>query len=288
MEKIIEVEGLTKKFNKFTLDDVSFHLERGYILGLIGPNGAGKSTTIKLIMNLIKADKGKIKIFGKDNNYPEIRDKIGFVYDELYIYEDIKVKEAKNIISKFYKHWDDKIFNNLIKKFDLDLNKKIKELSRGMKIKFSIAVALSHNAELLIMDEPTSGLDPINRREVLEILQNYIEDGNRSVIFSTHITSDLDKIADFIVFINNGKIILKGEKDKILESYVLVKGPKDMFKDIKDKLIGFKDNSFSMEALMDKENIKKLQASKYVFDRATLEDIMFFMTRGNEKCSNLY
>lgn len=284
MEKILEVEGLTKKFNKFTLDDVTFHLERGYILGLIGPNGAGKSTTIKLIMNLINPDKGKIRIFGKNNNISEIKDKIGFVYDELYIYEDIKLKEAKYIISKFYKNWNDKEFNNLIKKFDLDLNKKIKALSRGMKIKFSIAIALSHNAELLIMDEPTSGLDPLVRREILEILQNYIENDKHSVIFSTHITSDLDKIADYIVFLNNGKIILNDEKDKILENYVLVKGPKEIFNDLRDKVIGFKNNSLSMEALMHKENTKKLQGTKCMLERPTLEDIMFFMTRGNAKC----
>lgn len=175
---MLEIKNLTKDFNKFKLDNVSFKLEPGYIMGFIGPNGAGKSTTIKLIMNLLKKDSGEIKVFGKDHIQfeKEIKNRIGFVYDESYFYEDLTIRQMKNIISPFYKKWDEKLFNKYIKDFDLDLNQKIKKLSKGMKMKFSLAIALSHNADLIIMDEPTSGLDPIFRSEILDVLYSIIQD----------------------------------------------------------------------------------------------------------------
>jgi ABC-2 type transport system ATP-binding protein len=207
MAPVLEVTNLKKKFKDFTLKNINFTLEKGYIMGFIGPNGAGKSTTIKLIMNLLKKDDGEIKIFGLDNiKYEkEVKNRIGFVFDENYYYEELTVMEMKSVIAPFYKNWNDSIFNKYIKEFSLPPKTKIKELSKGMKMKLSIAVALSHDAELLIMDEPTSGLDPIIRSELLDILTFLIQDENKSVFFSTHITSDLDKIADYITFINNGK-----------------------------------------------------------------------------------
>ena len=174
MNYILEVENLTKKFKNFTLDNINFKLEPGYIMGFIGPNGAGKSTTIKLIMNLLKKNSGEIKVFGMDHvKYEkEIKDRIGFVYDENYYYEDLTIKQMKNIVASFYSKWDDDQFNYYIKEFDLNPKAKIKTLSKGMKMKFSLAIALSHHADLIIMDEPTSGLDPIFRREILDILYN--------------------------------------------------------------------------------------------------------------------
>ena len=165
---MLEIKNLTKDFNKFKLDNVSFKLEPGYIMGFIGPNGAGKSTTIKLIMNLLKKDSGEIKVFGKDHIQfeKEIKNRIGFVYDESYFYEDLTIRQMKNIISPFYKKWDEKLFNKYIKDFDLDLNQKIKKLSKGMKMKITLAIALSHNADLIIIDEHTSGLDTIFRSEI--------------------------------------------------------------------------------------------------------------------------
>ncbi len=185
MDYILEVKDLRKEFKNFTIDDISFKLEPGYIMGFIGPNGAGKSTTIKLIMNLLKKDGGEIKIFGKDHvKYEkEIKDRIGFVYDENYYYEDLTINQMKSIVAPFYSRWDNNQFNYYIKEFDLNPRVKIKTLSKGMKMKFSLAIALSHHADLIIMDEPTSGLDPVFRREILDILYNIIQDDTKSIFF---------------------------------------------------------------------------------------------------------
>ncbi len=172
MENILEINNLNKSYKGFSLKNVSFSLKPGFVMGFIGPNGAGKSTTIKLIMNLIKKDSGIINIFGKDNidNEKEVKSKIGFVYDENYYYEDLTIKDMKNILAPFYANWDNKVYEKYIKDFKLPSNKKIKDLSKGMKMKFSLAIALSHKAELIIMDEPTAGLDPVFRSELLDIL----------------------------------------------------------------------------------------------------------------------
>src|SRR6056297_3152098 len=182
MVPILEIMNLKKEFEGFTLKDISLTLDRGFIMGFIGPNGAGKSTTIKLIMNLINKDGGEIKLFGKDNikNEIEVKNKIGFVLDENHFYEDLTLTEMKNIVAPFYKRWNENAFDNYLKDFDLPSKKKIKELSKGMKMKFSLAIALSHNAELLIMDEPTSGLDPVIRSELLDILSDLMQDENKS------------------------------------------------------------------------------------------------------------
>lgn len=286
MENILEVKGLRKNFKSFALKDISFSLPKGYIMGFIGPNGAGKSTTIKLIMNLLKKDGGQIKVFGKDNiQYEkEIKNHIGFVYDENHFYEELTLSEMKNIIAPFYKTWDDKIFNNYIKMFQLPLNKKVKELSKGMKMKFSLAIALSHNAKLLIMDEPTSGLDPIFRSELLEILQDIIQDGEKSVFFSTHITSDLEKIADYITFIHEGQIVLSTTKDDILDNYCIVKGGLDLLnKDTKKAFVGIRENNYGFEGLIDsREKAQSLFKDNVVIEKPSLEDIMVYIVRGNQ------
>ena len=218
MTPLLEIKNLRKNYTAFSLKDISFTLERGFIMGFIGPNGAGKSTTIKLILNLIKKDGGEIKIFGKDNikNEREVKNKIGFVLDESYYYEDVTLLEMKNIVAPFYKEWDDEVFHRHLKNFNLPAEKKIKELSKGMKMKYSLAIALSHHADLLIMDEPTSGLDPLVRSELLDILTELIQDENKGVLFSTHITSDLDKVADYVALIRDGEIVLNDSKDDIL------------------------------------------------------------------------
>ena len=224
-------EKSLQKLRELFFKNVNIRLDRGYIMGFIGPNGAGKSTTIKLIMNLIKKDSGTIKIFQLDHQKNElaIKDRIGFVYDENYYYEELTVEEMKNFVKPFYSRWDEAAFKNYVDQFELPLKKPIKNLSKGMKMKFSLAIALSHHAELSeVMDEPTSGLDPIIRSEFLEILQSFIQDENKSVFFSTHITSDLDKIADYITLIDDGEIILSKTKDELMEEYCLIKGTSDM------------------------------------------------------------
>ncbi len=280
MSVILEVNKLRKEFKDFTLRDISFSLERGYIMGFIGPNGAGKTTTIKLIMNLLKKDGGTIKVSGLDNveNEIEVKDKIGFVYDQNYYYDELTIDETKRIIAPFYHQWDDNLYNKYLKLFDLDPGKKIKELSRGMQMKFSLAIALSHHAELLIMDEPTSGLDPIMRRELLEILMDILQDDNKGIFFSTHITSDLDKVADFVTFINKGEIVLSTSKEYILENYAIVKGKKALLEQPGiENLIGLRENQFGFEALTkDKNKVRELFGDKVIIDKPTLEDIMYY------------
>ncbi|URZ18133.1 ABC transporter ATP-binding protein [Clostridium felsineum] len=284
MENILEVKNVTKNYKGFSLNNMNFTLEKGYIMGFIGSNGAGKSTTIKLIMNLVKKNSGEIKVFGFDNvkNEKEIKEKIGFVYDETYAYEDLNLIQMKNIIARFYKKWSNDTFNNYITSFSLPRDKKIKELSKGMKIKYSLAIALSHEAELIIMDEPTSGLDPVFRNELLDIMQDIIQDENKSILFSTHITTDLEKIADYITFINDGKIIFSEDKDSIMEKYKIAKGDKEVLnKSNRNNFIGIRENEFGFQALTDdEESIKRTFGEKVIFEKANLEDIMVYTVKG--------
>ncbi len=284
MSNILEIKNLRKEYKDFTLDNISFNLPKGFIMGFIGPNGAGKSTTIKLIMNLVKKNDGEIKVFGLDNVKYEkdIKQKIGFVYDENYFYEELNLMEMKKIISPFYKNWDNKIFNQYMTDFNLPVKKKIKELSKGMKMKYSLAIALSHSAELIIMDEPTSGLDPVFRSEMLDILCSIIQDENKGILFSTHITTDLEKVADYITFLNKGKIIFSDAKDDILENYSIVKGDKSLLDaDTKKEFIGIRENSFGFEALTkNTEKIKRLFKNNSLIEKATLEDIMVYTVKG--------
>ncbi|MBK5251703.1 MAG: ABC transporter ATP-binding protein [Peptostreptococcaceae bacterium] len=286
MENILEVKNLTKTYDSFKLDNLSFSLKKGYIMGFIGPNGAGKSTTIKLIMNLVKKDSGTIELFGKDYQKYEksVKERIGFIYDQNHYYDDLTIARMKRIIAPYYPAWNETIFNGYIKRFNLNPNKKIKELSRGMKTKFSLAIALSHGAELIIMDEPTSGLDPIFRSEILDILSEIIEEGNCSVLFSSHITQDLERAADYITFINEGKLIFSKEKDAILEDYALIKGPNDLLKDPHafKGLVGYRRGKYGFSALFEKTHaLDDLDREKIVIERPNIDDIMLYTVRGN-------
>lgn len=283
MANILEVKNLSKSFKDFQLKNISFSLEKGFIMGFIGPNGAGKSTTIKLIMNLIRREQGEIKVFGKDNikNEKEIKNRIGFVYDENHYYEELTVAEMKSVIAPLYKNWEENSYKKYIKEFDLSEKKKIKELSKGMKMKFSLCIALSHGAELLILDEPTSGLDPVVRSELLEILSYILQDENKGVFFSTHITSDLDKIADYITLINNGELLFTAAKDEVIENYCIVKGGREILdRDTKKEFVGLKENSFGFEALATNKNkISKLFGTKVIIEKPTLEEVMLYNTK---------
>ena len=259
MGPILEIKGLKKEFKDFSLKGIDITLEKGYIMGFVGPNGAGKTTTIKLMMNLLRKDSGKIKIFGMDHvKYEqEIKNRIGFVYDENNYYEELTVSEMKWVVAPFYKTWNEESFQKYINEFQLPVKKKIKDLSKGMKMKFSLTMALSHNADLLIMDEPTSGLDPLVRSELLEILTQIIQDEKKAVFFSTHITSDLDRIADYVTLIHEGQIVLSLEKDELLNNYGLIKGSKDVLnKDSRKDFINVKENQFGFKAVKDKKHMK--------------------------------
>jgi ABC-2 type transport system ATP-binding protein len=287
MDNILEVKSLRKAYKGFTLNDVSFHLPRGYIMGLIGPNGAGKTTIIKLIMNLVHKNGGEIRVFGRDHIEDEVavKSRIGFVYDIPPLYEHLNLKQMKRIIAPFYDQWDEGVFNRYLKEFELEPKKKIKTLSRGMKMKFALAIALSHHADFIIMDEPTSGLDPVFRREFLEILSDLIQDEEKSVLFSTHITTDLERIADFITFIHKGEIIFSTSKDEVLENWGIVKAGKELLhEENRSFLKGYRKSEFGFEGLTDNmgEAAKRFGGDA-VIERASLEDIMFLIGKGKKK-----
>ena len=281
MNNVLGINNITKDYKKFKIDNISFNLPKGYIMGFIGANGAGKTTTIKLILNMIKRDSGEIKVFGLDNIREEerIKEQIGVVFDECYYLEDWTLNDVEKAVSMFYKNWNSSIYEKYLKEFNLARDKKVKDLSRGMRMKLMIAVAFSHEAKLLILDEPTSGLDPVARDEFLDILRDYIEDEEKSVIFSSHITSDIEKIADYITYINNGKIIFTGEKDEFLEKYCIIKGGKeDITESQKKEIIGLRMHSTGFEGLIE---LKKAVgfSSKVIIEKASLDEIMIYMNK---------
>lgn len=281
---LLEVENLCKTFPTFSLKDVSFKIEEGYIMGFIGRNGAGKTTTLKSMLNFIKADKGKSIINGFDisTNEIDVKKSIGFVSGTDGFYQTTKIKTITNVTKKFFDNWNEELYKKLLSTFKLDENKKIKELSAGMKIKYQIALAMCHDAKLLILDEPTSGLDPVSRDELIMLFREYISDGKRSILFSTHITSDLEKCADYITYIKDGKIIKSTDICSFKDEYILVAGKKeDLSDELKNNLIGLYEHSFGFEALIEKSKIdlvKDLQITN-----PSLEEIMVCMERQDSK-----
>jgi ABC-2 type transport system ATP-binding protein len=279
----LEVKNLRKKYDKFELKGVSFTLEAGLIMGFIGPNGAGKTTTIKAILNQVHKDSGEILLWGKDNvrHEIELKNRIGVVLDEGHFYGHLSLKRMKELIAPFYKTWDEREYRRRIADFQLDEGKKISELSKGMRMKYAIALALSHKADLLIMDEPTSGLDPLVREELLELLRRVIQDENKAVFFSTHITSDLDKVADRIALINDGKLLFDKTKDELMDAHAVVKGPLSLLNGPAEALfVGVRKSDYGFEALTgDRAAARKLLGEQAVFERASVEDLMLYYVR---------
>ncbi|MBG9757764.1 ABC transporter ATP-binding protein [Lysinibacillus sp. RSDA_15] len=284
MENVIELQHIQKSFNGFQIKDFSIHVKKGFVTGFIGGNGAGKSTTIKMIMNLLQQDSGTISIFGKnyDKHEKEIKERIGFVYDENIFYENITLKDMKRIIKPAYKRWDDEAFQHYVEQFELPLNKNMKTFSKGMKMKASLAIALAHHAELIIMDEPTSGLDPIFRRELLNILHELMQDEDKTIFFSTHITTDLDRIADYITFIHNGEHIFTKEFYKIQEEYAIVKGTLDLLdRETEQEFVSLRKTNRGFEALTtNKHRVVTIFGDTVVIEKPTLEDIMYYTKKG--------
>ncbi|WP_433923678.1 ABC transporter ATP-binding protein [Paenibacillus taichungensis] len=282
----IELRNLSKTYPLFKLDQITLDVKQGYITGLIGPNGAGKSTLINLITGLIRPDSGSIKTLGKEMPAQEVnvKERIGIVSDECFYYEHLTIREMKSMIAPFYKKWDEKQFNNYLEQFELSPKKKIEELSKGMKIKFSLAIALSHEAELLIMDEPTSGLDPVFRRELLDLLADVIQDETRSIIFSTHITTDLERIADYIAFIHKGKLVFNEAKDDVLERYTIVKGDMKLLDaDTRRKFVGIRETAVGFEGLAEnKAEAERLFGNYALLHRPSLEDLIYFTAKGEK------
>jgi len=282
-DNILEIRNLSKSYGDFRLSDVNISLPRGYIMGFIGANGAGKTTTIKLIMNMIKKDSGEIKVFGKDHVKYElyIKNKVGYVSEQPVFYENQTVAWNVNFAKKFYDEWDDADLEVLLTRFKIDKSKKINQLSKGMKMKTALSIALSHKPELLILDEPTSGLDPIVRDELLNMLMEFIQDENRSVFFSSHITMDIEKIGDYVTFIDNGRIILSEKKDKILDMWKIVKGDVGLVDYFKKDLIGIERTRTFFKALVkDFEVFKtKYDISSLIIDKPSLDDILLHLTK---------
>ncbi|MEK3880786.1 ABC transporter ATP-binding protein [Paenibacillus sp. FSL M7-0420] len=275
----LDVQNLNKKYPNFQIKDVSFQLEQGYIMGFIGVNGAGKTTTIKSILNMVQADSGEISILGKNiaEHEMQLKQDIGCAFGDIDFYTRSRLKTLTGITKKFYKNWNDDTYYKYLSRFKLDENKKIAELSTGMKVKYSLTLALSHGAKLLILDEPTSGLDPVSRDDLLDIFQELIMGGEISILFSTHITSDLERCADYITFIEQGEIVASSEKNEFKESYRLLSGSESQLNEVKEKLISYKINSFGFTGLIHARDIDPAWTLNTAIP--TLDDIMIYFSK---------
>lgn len=278
MNYVLEVNNLTKTYGKKQiLNQVQFQIYEGCITGFIGINGAGKTTTIKSLLGLIKPEQGEIKIFGMDlkEHEKEIKERIGVVFDNGYLYDDLSILDMKRILASAYKNWDEGKFQNFMERFSLNTKEKICNLSKGMRMKCALAYALSHHADLLIMDEPTSGLDPRVRKQLLDILKEFVEEEGKSVFFSTHITNDLDKVADEIVMIHEGKILFQEEKDSLLDKHALVKGDKKWLdQNTRGFFLNLEEKGFHFEGITDhRKQIRELMPEA-VIEKPNMEDIM--------------
>ena len=282
MQEILRLENVNKKYPSFSLKDVSFAIKPGEIMGFIGRNGAGKTTTLKCIMNLLHYESGSIQAFETDMTENELENKqrIGFALSELNYHPNRTIKQLMNVTKRFYKNFDEKKFEEVCKLFQLDVNKKLQELSSGMKVKYSVAIALSHKAELLILDEPTSGLDPVSREEVLDIFREIVKSGDRAILFSTHITSDLDKCASNITYIHNGQIVFTGKKKDFVNSYLFVID-KTKNKKLEKEYIACKELDDRIEGLISVNNKEVFIKNNIEPREPDLEEIMIYLERGN-------
>ena len=279
---LIEIKGLCKNFPSFQLQNVDITLEEGFIMGFIGRNGAGKSTTLKTTLNLMNNDGGEIKLCGLSmpQDEIEIKNQVGYVLGGVDFYPEAKISRITNVTKSFYKEWNEELYKKLCDRFEIDQNKKFKQLSAGMKVKYSLAIAMSHNPKLLILDEPTSGLDPAARDDLVLLFQEFIEDGQHSILFSTHITSDLEKCADYITYIKEGKILASADRESFRTSYISVAGKKEQLTDqAKAKIIGLHTHQLGFEGLMKTEDKALAAAGGFEIAEPTLEDIMIHIER---------
>ena len=276
----LELRGVCKRFAGFRLEDIGLELPKGYIMGLVGPNGAGKTTTIRLILNMLEKDAGRISVFGLDHVRDErkIKQQLGIVFDSVFYAENWTVQETGRAISPFYEAWEQDVFEGLLERFELPRKTRVGALSRGMQMKLMLACALSHRARLLILDEPTSGLDPATRSELLDLLQEYIQDGEKSVLFSTHITTDLERIADYVTVLNRGTLFYTGTLDGLLQRYRLVRGKiKDLTPQLEACVVGLRRTEVGFEGLIAAEEARQYRGC--VADVPSLEDIVVCVSK---------
>lgn len=286
LENAIEINGLTKKYDGFTLDNVSFNVPIGSVMGFIGQNGAGKSTTVKAILNVILKDSGSIRLLGLDNleNERLVKENIAVVFDEMPFHEIFNAVQINTLFKGLYLNWSEETFFSYLDRFNLPRKKKLKDFSKGMKMKLQIATALSHGAKLLIMDEATTGLDPIVRNEILNIFREYMQDETCSILMSSHITGDLDKIADGVTFIDKGKILLTGYKYEILENHGIIKCSLDDYKAIaSEDIISARLSDYSAEVMVVNAGGCKRRYSGMLMEKPTLEEIMLFYVNREKK-----
>lgn len=280
IENALELRHVSRSFGNFALQDVSFVLPQGCILGLIGENGAGKSTTIRLIMDTLRRDAGEILVLGQDNTAPafqNLKEEIGVVLDEAYFPEILTVNQVNVVMKNTYRQWDENLFYEYIGRFDLPKNLSFKDFSRGMKMKLAIATALSHHPKLLILDEATSGLDPIVRDEVLEIFSEFTRDERRAILISSHILSDLEKLCDYIAFLHQGRLKFCEEKDRLLERYGVVHCTREQFSQLpREAVLGMDSSAYGVRALILRGGV----SSAFRVERATVEDIILLLTKG--------
>ena len=285
MMNAIEIRDLLKNYEKFTLEIDELNIPSGAVIGLIGENGAGKTTLIKSILNIIRKDKGNIKIFGKDHieHELEIKENIGVVLDNAFFPELLTPKDVDSIMKDVYKNWDSDLFHKYLSDFGIDPKQQLKAMSAGMRKKVEIASALSHHPKLLILDEATSGLDPVVRSEILDIFLDFINDDEHTIIMSTHITSDLEHIADYIVFINEGRAVLKKERDEIVDNYGILKcAPEDFGRIDKEDIVACKKNKYDYEILIEDRNKCKEKYPDLIIDKASIEELMLLIIKGDK------
>lgn len=279
MKNVIELKNVSKDYGDFKLDNISFEVPEGCVCGFIGQNGAGKTTTIQLILDTIARDSGEITLFGKsiDGDSASLREDIGLVFDEMGFHEFLTAKQINTIMKNVYKNWDEALYFDYLKRFSLPSKKACGSFSRGMRMKLQIATALSHGAKLLIMDEPTSGLDPIVRNEMLQILREYVVKEDHTILLSSHITGDLEKLADEVVFIDGGRIVIKGNKDEILEKHGIIKCKKEELAGIdKELIVSYELSSMGAEILVNDVNTARKLYPNMVIEQAGLEEIMIY------------
>lgn len=287
MDNNILVQNLCKQFEGFSLDNVSFKVPKGRIVGFIGENGVGKSTTINLILNELNKDSGQIQVFGIDHTIPTVKENIGVVFDECNFHDVFTAADIEKILKRVYKTWDSNLFSQYLKKFKIPTKKTIGTFSKGMKMKLSIICAMAHRPKLLILDEATTGLDPVVRDEVLDLFWEFIQDEDCSIFFSSHITSDIQKIADYVILIHQGKIIFEEQKDNLVYNYGVEKCGKEKFAQFSsDDYIIHRTTNMSVECLVHDKEAFKQKYKNIIVDNATLEDIMLFYVKGGTSCED--
>ena len=282
--ELLEVKNLSKHYKSFDLNDISFTLPRGYIMGYVGPNGSGKTTTLNLITGILKCSDGEVYIDGRtcSEDVRAYREQIGYVGDESYFPDSFTAKNIRSVLKDFYASFSEEKFNGFLQKWNLPEKKQVKDFSRGMKVMLMFASVLSRDTKLLVLDEATNGLDPVMRTEILKLLQEYVMDGQRSVIFSTHILSDLEQIADYIYFIDQGHTVLHDAKDEMIENFRLVKGESSVIPSaLRQELIGLEENAYGFEAILPSEKAELL-GSAFLIEKPNIDNIVIHYIRNRE------